>query len=83
METEHGELRRLKKELRDTATEPSLDTESLVDAARFVSNGLRDHIRKENEILYPMALDTLPEETWATLNERSQAVGPCRFATVS
>ncbi len=83
MRSEHVELREMKRQLLElTKTgHPGADFQKNIRmiAGAIVSN-LRLHIRKENEILYPLALVTIGEpEVWKRLNLASKAIGPCHF----
>lgn len=66
MQLEHQELRELVKVLRDLAEQDAPwspdDQERLLDAARSYASMLREHIMKEDEMLYPMAMEQLPPQ---------------------
>lgn len=85
MEEEHKELREIKKKLKELAAkidkedfgkikkELSLISEHLV----FM---LRSHILKENDILYPTALEVIKEkETWEKMARDCDKIGYCCF----
>jgi len=61
---EHQEMREFVSVLRELAEQDapwsSNDEERLSDAARSYTRMLREHIMKENEMLYPMATEHLP-----------------------
>jgi hemerythrin-like domain-containing protein len=41
---------------------------------------LREHIEKENQVLYPMALEALPPEAWREIATDCEKIGPCSFS---
>jgi hemerythrin-like domain-containing protein len=61
---EHREMRGFASELRALAQQDAAwslgDRERACDAARSYISMLREHIMKENEMLYPMAMEHLP-----------------------
>ena len=61
---EHGQMRELIGALSRFAEQEApwsdADREHLSDAARSYADMLREHIMKENEMLYPMAMEHLP-----------------------
>jgi DUF438 domain-containing protein len=85
MRMEHDALRARKRALREAAENVrDMDFESfkaMVDeAAKYIIFNLRDHIYKENYILYPTALDTIKdEELWNDMKDRCDQVGYCSF----
>lgn len=85
MRMEHQELRQYKKELKELAeTIQSLDSDAfrkrLEEIAHFIIPILRDHIFKENNILYPMALEAIPEDTvWQEMKLKCDKIGYCCF----
>lgn len=46
----------------------------------FLAKNLEDHIYKEDNILYPMALETLDEKEWKQVRKKFDAIGYCCFA---
>jgi hemerythrin-like domain-containing protein len=83
---EHQEMRGLVSELgalaRQDAPWSSSDTERVADVARSYTSMLREHIMKENEMLYPMAMEHLPPSVQdqidvecAALDKRRAAAG--------
>lgn len=85
MRHEHDDLRRRKHELVDLAEKAAtMDFAAfkrrLDPAAKFIVLTLRDHIFKENNILYPAALAAIPEpEVWARMKQECDAIGYCCF----
>ncbi|MEE8437824.1 MAG: hemerythrin domain-containing protein, partial [Candidatus Neomarinimicrobiota bacterium] len=85
MEMEHKAIRDYKRKLLKSAQEyentPFKDYQSHLD---FFIGGLTqmlaDHIHKENDILYPMALNTLSDpEIWLDMRKKCDAIGYCSF----
>ena len=81
MRAEHVELRQLKHELHDFSTgKKSAPNDRVAAVAEAIVANLRMHIHKENEILYPMAYDTIKQPgDWDRLTAASDRVGPCAF----
>jgi len=86
MKMEHDELREQKHRLQELAEEagrmdfPRFQRE-LDETARFIVTVLREHIFKENNILYPTALDVIGEDekTWAGMKDECDTIGYCCF----
>jgi hypothetical protein len=85
MRMEHKELRNRKKELRELAgTVDDMEFEAfkkILDAvAKQIIHALRDHIYKENNILYPAALKVIREaKVWEKLRIDCDHIGYCCF----
>lgn len=85
MRMEHDELRARKRLLKETAR--ALDSmdfgayKAKVDeAAKYIVFNLRDHIYKENYILYPTALDAIQDKAlWEDMKNRCDKIGYCGF----
>jgi DUF438 domain-containing protein len=76
MRREHDELRRWKKRLLAAAHETHPDTEAIAEPVGTLAALLRDHIHKENEVLYPMALSVIPDPAdWVHLTRQAELVG--------
>jgi len=45
----------------------------------YLVHHLRDHIFKENNILYPTARELFAEEEWEDIEKRSDEIGYCCF----
>ena len=76
MRSEHVELRRLKHAVQDLAN--GADAQALVMAARGLVEMLREHIAKEDNVLYPMAFELLRDERqWTEMRTRCDAIGYC------
>lgn len=85
MRMEHDELRQRKRTLKDAALNvDAMDFDAfktIVDqAAKYIIFNLRDHIYKENHILYPTAIERIVgDEIWQDMKERCDKVGYCSF----
>jgi DUF438 domain-containing protein len=85
MRMEHDDLRAKKKFLKQAAEEVSqLEfnefKEKVDDTAKYIIFNLRDHIFKENYILYPTAIESIKEkETWKDMKRRCDEIGYCEF----
>jgi uncharacterized protein len=85
MKMEHDDLRLRKKILKETAEKASFMDfalcKSLLDeTAKYIVFNLRDHIYKENYILYPTAIDAISEKAqWAKMKEQCDVIGYCPF----
>lgn len=86
MRMEHEELRTRKKELKElaeTVDQLNFNTfkKRLDTVAKFLVLTLRDHIFKENNILYPTALKVIGEdnEIWDKLRAECDEIGYCCF----
>jgi DUF438 domain-containing protein len=78
MRREHEALRAWKRKLLDAASVPHPDTEAVAEPAGSLAASLREHILKENEVLYPMALSTIADdETWQRMRSAAAKLGPC------
>lgn len=82
---EHEDLRRYKKELKKTTDEISKinfnDFKKKLDTVtKFIVMTLRDHIFKENNILYPTALQIIKEDdVWKKMKNDCDKIGYCCF----
>jgi len=86
MRQEHNQLRPRKRELKEMTEqvgEMDFDAfkERLDELAGFIVPVLRDHIFKENNILYPTALQVIgPDaEVWQRLKDECDEIGYCCF----
>ena len=85
MRMEHDDLRTRKKLLLKTAKDvDNLDFDEfkeIVDnISKYIIFNLREHIFKENYILYPTALESIDgEEVWKDMKERCDKIGYCSF----
>lgn len=85
MRMEHNELRRYKKELKKLAKDAakmnfSVFRKRIGAVAEFVISTLPSHIFKEDNVLYPMALDAIREKkTWSQMKKACDKIGYCCF----
>ena len=85
MRKEHGELRPKKKEiLRLSKAVSKMDFQDfkkgLKESVDFLVTMLREHISKENDILYPISLEVIPEEiVWQNMKKECDKIGYCCF----
>lgn len=85
MRMEHNDLRKRKKALKhlvQSAEDYKLMEfkKQLHTIAAFLVPTLRDHIFKENNILYPTAVQTIKDESvWKRMKDESDKIGYCCF----
>ena len=85
MRMEHEELRKAKKELKTLAEcKGQMDSgqfkNRLSKLSEYVVTTLRDHIFKENNILYPTALQVIQDQqVWERLRSECDRIGYCCF----
>ncbi len=85
MRMEHDELRLRKKQLKEAAEMVDLmdfnDFKATVDEqSKYIIFNLRDHIYKENHILYPTALEHITDSNlWNDMKLRCDDIGYCSF----
>lgn len=88
MRMEHDELRKRKRMLKEMASNvDNMDFDTykarVDETAKYIVFNLRDHIYKENYILYPTALDAIQEkDLWEDMKKRCDKVGYCGFTPV-
>jgi len=84
MREEHEELKPKKKELYKTAKEckemsyPEF-IRKVKELAEYLIKELPDHIYKEDNILYPMAIQVIPKERWNDIKKECDKIGYCCF----
>ncbi|MEM4140910.1 MAG: DUF438 domain-containing protein [Nitrososphaeria archaeon] len=84
MRMEHDDLRSRKKALKSLLDEHSkLDSKHLAnkvyEIGNYITIVLRDHIFKENNILYPLALKVVQEGEWKKIKDEFDSIGYCCF----
>ncbi|WP_411681450.1 DUF438 domain-containing protein [Clostridium thailandense] len=85
MRMEHDMLRNKKHEIRNLifkieAMDFNQFKTSLDEAVKYLVFNLRDHIYKENHILYPSSIETLTDSTlWNQMKEECDKIGYCSF----
>lgn len=85
MRMEHDDLRAKKKFLKQVVQEVSKLNfreikEKVDETAKYIIFNLRDHIFKENYILYPTAIESIKEKNiWSEMKRRCDEIGYCSF----
>lgn len=84
MRLEHEELRAKKRALGKLVEQAgngnfSEFTQELSAVGGYIADNLRDHIDKEDNILYPTALDILEPEEWSEVLTEFERIGYCYF----
>lgn len=88
MKLEHEDLRNMKKklkELSETVEDMDFDVykSSLEKISKAICFELKDHIFKENYILYPTALETINDDSlWNGMKSKCDEIGYCTFTPV-
>ncbi len=79
----HDEIRELIKGSIELLQTPSITREELTASSEIVLfpaiKGVVDMTRKEEEILFPMALDKLTESDWYEISKQSLQIGFCLY----
>lgn len=89
MRMEHKDLRRYKEELKELAeTADGMDFNAfkrkMSTVTKLIIPTLRDHISKENNILYPTALKVIQgDDVWSEMKLRCDEIGYCCFTPPS
>ncbi|MBI4296506.1 MAG: hemerythrin domain-containing protein [Chloroflexi bacterium] len=84
MRLEHEELRARKRRLAQLAAGaadvsfPQFARE-VKEVGSYIADTLEQHIYKENNILYPIALKTFPADEWHTIMAEFNRIGYCCF----
>lgn len=85
MRMEHDDLRSKKKELKrlsESADQMEFNEfkSSVNEVSKYIIFNLRDHIFKENYILYPSSLEAIKgEDIWDDMKKRCDEIGYCSF----
>ena len=85
MRMEHDDLRERKRLLKEAANEAETMNfnecrKKIDELTKYIVFNLRDHIYKENYILYPTALDAIKDNTlWVKMKNKSDEIGYCPF----
>lgn len=83
MRGEHQELKPKKVELYNTAKEHKNNYPEFVKKVRgiaeYLIEELPNHIYKEDNILYPLAVQTIPKEKWKEIKKKCDQIGYCCF----
>lgn len=78
MVQDHDRYWPLKQELKRLAENVDRNQERIKQVGDKLVQGLRDHIFKENNLLYPTALKHL--EDWDEIKQESEEIGYCCFS---
>lgn len=81
---EHEQLRAKKKELailveQAENTDYQEFSRELIKVGDYIVDVLRDHISKEDNMLYPTALSTFKPEEWSEVLKEFESIGYCFF----
>lgn len=83
MRQEHEELRLKKKELKNLVEnigEEGSFKKNLNSISNYIVPVLREHIDKENNILYPIAFEVVQDKAvWQDMKRRADKIGYCCF----
>jgi len=84
MRLEHKELRTRKKALKELVGKVDKLNErdfskQLEELAEYIVPTFRNHIFKENNILYPTALQAIPASEWTSIQTEFDRIGYCPF----
>lgn len=87
MRMEHEELRKRKKGLKNAvmnAEKMNYDefASSVEENGNFIVSVLREHINKENTILYPMSMEVIGDDEWKDVRKRFDKIGYCCFSPI-
>ncbi|MHA1772323.1 MAG: DUF438 domain-containing protein [Candidatus Thorarchaeota archaeon] len=77
---EHDQIRAIKKRLFETVeNKEDIDLNELVSASLALHEMLSEHFYKENNILFPTAMNLVTEEEWKTIRTDFDEIGYCCF----
>lgn len=83
MEEEHKDLKARKKALNEIANNKKISYPDFVkkvkELADYIIKELPNHIYKEDNILYPMALQVIPKSKWPEIKKKCDDIGYCCF----
>lgn len=77
MRMDHEEFLPKKEKLLELSKDPNANKEEIVEISQELVFNMRDHIFKEDNILYPSALETL--DRWEEMKEEADGIGYCCF----
>ncbi|MFV9511257.1 hemerythrin domain-containing protein [Tepidibacillus sp. LV47] len=69
MEMEHNELREAQQALKAELLKESIDAERILQYGSSIIEVLRNHIAKENQVLFPMSEQILSADDWKKAEE--------------
>lgn len=80
LKKEHEELKPEKEKLLELSKDPEKNKEEIIVIINLISAELRDHIYRENNILYPAALQLIDgEKEWDKIKISCDEIGYCCF----
>ncbi|MBU0957566.1 MAG: hemerythrin domain-containing protein [Nanoarchaeota archaeon] len=79
MKKEHRDMKKAKEVLKEVIDDGEIETikSLLLFEGKFLIHKMRDHIMKEDEILYPAAMDLIQSEDWFKIREQFDKIGYC------
>ncbi len=83
MRMEHEELRKRKKEIAklvEKSKDLKIFSSALEENGSFIIQVLREHIDKENNILYEIAKQCLSQSEWKEIAKKFNKIGYCCFS---
>ncbi len=80
MRQDHEKFKSRKKRLLERSKAPEQHSEEIKELIDFLVFELRDHIFKENNILYPTALEELGD--WEAIRKEGDKIGYCTFLPI-
>lgn len=84
MRDDHVDLKARKKALLELAKsvgamEYNVFVERVKENSEYIIGALPDHIYKEDNILYPLAVEVIPDEEWGAIKAGCDNIGYCCF----
>jgi len=80
---EHIDLKKHKKDLYDATIDPGKNFSGFVIRIKkdsdYIKEELPNHIYKEDNILYPMAIEVIPKSRWKNIKAECDNIGYCCF----
>jgi hemerythrin-like domain-containing protein len=76
LRAQHQELWELQRRLRERASDELAhrDPSGVATLARRLVTRMRAHLQLEDRVLFPLALESIPEATWEDLHERGRGL---------
>jgi len=83
MKKEHRDMKKAKEVLKEVIDDGNMEIikSLLLFEGKFLIHKMRDHIMKEDEILYPAVLDLIQSEDWFKIREQFDSIGYCCSGT--
>lgn len=80
LKKDHARLKSKKRKFLNYAENPEKNEEQLIDLINSLPHLLREHVFKENTILYPIVIEKLDE--WDIIRQEAEKIGYCQFQPV-